>query len=160
MARRVAAFYRNRALADEAAGRLAGAGLDAGSIDVSEESAAAEAQPGMFDRLAKMIAPVGGAGDRGYVVSAQVPPERIDAVAKALEAGAERVEIAPPPRLDEHVVELSETAEELVIEKEAVLREEIVMRVQAKDHVQHVHDMVRRTEVEVKRFGPGEESRG
>jgi stress response protein YsnF len=114
----------------------------------------------MFDRLAKMIAPEVPAGDRGYLVTTQVAPERIDVAARALEAGAERVEIAPPPRLDEHVVELSETVEELVIEKEAVLREEIVMRVQAKEHVQHVHDTVRRTEVEVERFGPGEESRG
>jgi hypothetical protein len=160
MARRVSAFYGNRALADEAAARLAATGVDAAGIDLSEHGAPADAEAGMFDRLAKMIAPEGSAGERGYVVSAQAAPELIDAAAMALEVGAERVEIAPPPRLDEHVIELSETAEELVIKKEAVLREEIVMRVQAKDHVQHVHDTVRRTEVEVERFGPDGEAQG
>ncbi len=160
MARRVAAFYPSRALADEAAVRLMAAGVEASAISISPRGAGAEAQPGMFDRLAKMIAPEGAARDSGYVVSTTVAPERIDAAAIALEAGAERVEIAPPPQLAEHVIELSESAEELVVEKQAVLREEIVMRVQAKEHVQHIHDTVRRTEVEIERFGPGEESRG
>ncbi|HEX8442539.1 MAG TPA: DUF2382 domain-containing protein [Allosphingosinicella sp.] len=160
MARRVSAFYRSRALADEAAARLAASGVDAAAISVSEQRDGAEAQAGMFDRLAKMIAPEGAAQDTGYVVSTQVAPERIDSAAMALEVGAERVEIAPPQRLAEHVVELSETAEELVIEKHAVLREEIVMRVQAKEHVQHIHDTLRRTEVEVERFGPSGESGG
>jgi uncharacterized protein (TIGR02271 family) len=110
----------------------------------------------MFDRLATMLAPEGAAREEGFVVSTEVAPDRIDAAAVALEAGAERVEIAPPPQLAEQVVEISESAEELIVEKRAVVHEEIVMRVQAREHVHDIHDTVRRTQVEVERFGPDE----
>ncbi len=160
MARRLSAFYRSRPLAEEAAARLIAAGLGGAQVSISEQGAASGAQPGMFDRLASMLAPEGAAQEKGFVVSTEVPAEQIDAAALALETGAERVEIAPPPQLAEQVVELSETSEELVVEKQAVVREEIVMRVQARDHIQHIHDTVRRTEVEIERFGPGEGTQG
>jgi stress response protein YsnF len=78
------------------------------------------------------------------VVGVQVAPEQVDTVARALEAGAERIEMSTPPRFGEDVVvELSETAEQLIVEKETVLREEIVMRVQAKERVEEIYDTVR-----------------
>ena len=154
--RRVAALYRSRSLAEEAAERLAGAGFDRSAILIAEEAPPPGAEPGVFDRLAKLLVPEGAAGERGFVVSVEAELDRIDRAATALEASADRVEIAPPPRLAEQVVEMTETAEELLIEKQPVVVEEIVMRVQAREHVEHVHDTVRRTEVEVERFGPDE----
>ena len=156
MARRVSAFYSSRALAEEAAARLTASASGGAQVSISEQGLPDGAEPGMFDRLAQMIAPEGAARERGYVVAAEVPPDRIDAAAIALEAGAERVEIAPPLQLSEHVVELSETAEELVVEKEAVVREEIVMQVQARERVEEIHETLRRTEVDIERFGPDE----
>jgi hypothetical protein len=152
--RRVSGLYRSRALAEEAAARLAGAGLKAASISIAEQGGEEEAEAGMFDRLARLLVPEAGAQELGFLVGAAVPTEQIDAAAIALENGAERVEIEPPVRIAEQVVELSETAEELIVEKQPVVREEIVMRVQAREHVEHIHDTVRRTEVEVERFGP------
>ncbi len=153
-ARRVAGLYRSRALADEAAARLAAAGFAPDAVRIAEEAPPPGAEAGVFDRLARLLAPEGAPAERGVVVALDAPLERVDAAAIALEAGADRVEIAPPPRIGEHLVELTETAEELIVETEAVLVEEIVMRVQAREHVQHIHDTVRRTEIEVERFGP------
>ena len=149
MARRVSAFYRNRALAEEAATRLTEMGRDELRPTVSRHDPPEIDEPGMFDRLAKMLARDVEARESGYVVDVEVASEQIDTVALALEAGAERVEMSTPPRFGEQVIQLSETAEQLVVEKETVLREEIVMRVQATERVQEVHDTVRRTEVEV-----------
>jgi hypothetical protein len=152
--RRVAGFYRGRALAEEAAARLAGAGFARDTIQIAEEAPPAGAEPGVFDRLARLLAPEGQSVERGLVVAVSAPLEQVDAAAIALEAGADRVEIAPPPRIAEHVIELSETAEELIVRTEPVLVEEIVMRVQAREHIEEIQDTVRRTEVEVERFGP------
>lgn len=153
MARCVSALYRSRALADEAAARLAAALPTGGMPSVTEQGGAEAAEPGMFDRLATMLVPE-GARESGFMVAMDVAADWIDAAALALEAGAERVEIAAPPRLADQVIELSESAEELVVEKQPVVREEIVMRVQASTRVEHVRDTVRRTEVDVERFGP------
>jgi hypothetical protein len=158
MNRRVSAFYKSRALAEAAAARLSAAGIQDASIFSSDQGRTAESQSGMFDRLASMIAPQGVAGESGFTVSAQVAPERIDAAAIALETGAERVEIAPAPRLAEQVVEISETAEELVLEKQPVVREEIVMRVRSQAEIVDICDTVRRTEAVVERFGPEDEA--
>jgi hypothetical protein len=151
--RRVSGLYRSRAQAGEAAARLVAAGFAPAEIEIAEEAPPPGAEPGVFDRLARLIGSEKGA-ETGSVVSLDVPTGRVDVAAIALEAGADRVEISPPPRLAEQVVELSETAEELVIEKQPVLVEEIVMRVQARERVEDVHETVRRTEVEVERFGP------
>jgi stress response protein YsnF len=59
-----------------------------------------------------------------------------------------------PREIGEQTFIFRETAEQLVVEKEIVVREEIVMRRTAEEHVEVVHDTVRRTEVEVERFGP------
>jgi hypothetical protein len=157
--RRVSGVYRSRAQAEEAAARLAAAGFQPGAIVVADEAPPAGAQPGVFDRLARLLAPEGG-GETGSVVSLDVALEQVDVAARALEAGADRVEMSAPPRIGEQVIELSETAEELIVEKQPVLVEEIVMRVQARERVEDVHDTLRFTEVEVERFGPdGERQR-
>lgn len=159
MPRRVSALFRSRALADAAAGRLAAAGYADASIVSVGQGGANDAQPGMFDRLAKLIAPEGGPRESGFLVSVDADPDAIDAAAVALEQGSERVEITAPPRLTEQVVEVAEIAEQLVVEKQPVLREEIVMRVEAREHVEDVHETVRRTEAEIERFVAGDASR-
>jgi hypothetical protein len=154
MARRVSALYASRARAEEAAARLTAVVPDGEPAVISEQEPARAEQPGAFDRLATMLVPDGAIQPSGYLVSKDVAPDLIEAAAIALEPDAERVEIAAPPRLSEQAIELSETAEELVVEKRAVVREEIVMRVQVKERVEDVIETVRRTEVDVERFGP------
>lgn len=152
MARRVSALYASRALADEAAVRIASA-FPGHTPELFEQRGDTAAELGVFDRLATLLTP-DGARANGFIVAMEVAADRMDAAAMALEAGAERVEISAPPRLADQVIELSEGAEELVVEKQSVVREEIVMRVQASTRVQEVSDTVRRTEVDVERFGP------
>ena len=49
----------------------------------------------------------------------------------------------------ERTIELTETAEEAVIAKNARIVEEVVVGKQVTEHTEHIHDTVRRTEVEV-----------
>lgn len=51
--------------------------------------------------------------------------------------------------LHEGVVELKATAEEAVIEKRARVVEEIVLKKEASEHVEHIRDSVRHTEVDI-----------
>lgn len=52
----------------------------------------------------------------------------------------------------ERTVEMRETAEEAVVAKEARVVEEVVVRKDVDEHVEHVHDTVRRTDVDVERI--------
>jgi hypothetical protein len=52
-------------------------------------------------------------------------------------------------QLKEGVIEMTETVEELVINKQARVVEEVVVHKEVKDHVETVRDTVRRTNVEV-----------
>jgi uncharacterized protein (TIGR02271 family) len=51
--------------------------------------------------------------------------------------------------LQERTIEMTETAEEAVVAKEARVKEEVVVRKTAEEHVEQIDDTVRRTEVEV-----------
>jgi uncharacterized protein (TIGR02271 family) len=51
--------------------------------------------------------------------------------------------------LQERTVEMTETAEEAVVAKEARVREELVVRKTAEEHVEQIDQTVRRTEVDV-----------
>jgi len=57
----------------------------------------------------------------------------------------------PEALLREGEVEISETAEEAVIGKRAVVKEEVVVRKDVDERIEHVDDTLRRTEVEVER---------
>ena len=50
---------------------------------------------------------------------------------------------------EERSIEMTETAEEAVVAKEARVREELVVRKTAEEHVENIDETVRRTEVEV-----------
>jgi stress response protein YsnF len=51
----------------------------------------------------------------------------------------------------EEVIEVTETIEEPVISKTARVTEEVVVRNQGSDHVETIHDTVRRQQLEVER---------
>ena len=55
--------------------------------------------------------------------------------------------------LRDRTIEIVETREEPVIEKQAFVREEVVIKKAVEERVEQVHDTVRRTEVEVERTG-------
>ena len=61
-------------------------------------------------------------------------------------------EIAAGGFFTERVIEVAETREEAVVEKQVVVREEVVLRRNSAEHVETVRDSVRRTEVEVEEY--------
>ena len=61
--------------------------------------------------------------------------------------------------LQERTVEMTETAEEAVVSKEARVREELVVRKTAEEHVEQIDDTVRRTEVDVDEGARGQGDR-
>ena len=147
MPRSVTALYNSRAEAEAVRARLIAIGVDPAGIRTIDEANGAE--PGVFDRLARLIVPEGQSPVR---LTAGVEPDQLELAARIAE-GAEAGEDAPR-EIGEQTFIFRETAEQLVVEKEIVVREEIVMRRTAEEHVEVVHDTVRRTEVEVERFGP------
>jgi uncharacterized protein (TIGR02271 family) len=52
----------------------------------------------------------------------------------------------------DRTIELTETAEEVVLAKNARVVEEVLVGKVASEHIQKVHDSVRRTEVEIEEF--------
>lgn len=61
--------------------------------------------------------------------------------------------------LRERNIEMTETAEEVVVGKEARVREELVIRKTAEEHEEEVHDTVRHTEVDVDEGVAGSQNR-
>jgi uncharacterized protein (TIGR02271 family) len=61
--------------------------------------------------------------------------------------------------LQERTIEMTETAEEAVVAKEAKVREELVVRKTAEEHVENIDDTVRRTEVDVDEGVSGSQDR-
>jgi uncharacterized protein (TIGR02271 family) len=61
--------------------------------------------------------------------------------------------------LRDRTIEMTETAEEAVVGKEAHVREELVVRKTAEEHVEQIDDSVRRTEVDVDEGLRGSEDR-
>jgi len=59
----------------------------------------------------------------------------------------------------EQTVELTETREELVVSKAAHVIEEVIVGRKASEHVEHVRDTVRRTEIEVEEIAPDTSNR-
>ena len=57
--------------------------------------------------------------------------------------------------LQERMIEMTETAEEAVVAKEARVAEEVVVRKTADQHVEQIEDSVRRTEVDVQEGATG-----
>lgn len=156
MSRQVTAIFKSRAEAEAVRARLTGIGLDPARIRIANENGQAgedgAPQPGLFDRLAQLILPEGAAGR--FRLTAEVEPDQLDQAGIIIEGGARGGALQAPRELSEQTFIFRETAEQLVVEKEMAVREELVMRRTAEEHVEVLHDTVRRTEVEVERFGP------
>jgi len=81
------------------------------------------------------------------------PPEGEPAPApKAAGRVLSEEEISAGGFFTERVIEVAETAEQAVVEKEIVVREEVVLRRSSAEHVETVRDNVRHTEVEVEEY--------
>ena len=61
---------------------------------------------------------------------------------------------AGEPEMRSQELVFAETAEQLVVEKEVVVREEVVLSKLVQDRVETIDDKVKRTEVEVERISP------
>ena len=146
MPRSVTAVYRSRPEAEAVAMRLRSIGVDETRIQIAAEDEPEE--PGMFDRLAKLL--VADAAAAGVRLTAEIEPDQLDQAAAIVEQGGD----TPPNEITEQSFLFRETAEKLVIEKEVAVREELIMQRRARERVETIHDTVRRTEVEVERFGP------
>lgn len=145
MERTVTAQYDSREAAADARDRLIGIGVAAGAIIIREPVQ----QPGMFDHLARMLAPAqaGSSESPGYHLSAEVPAERVSQAMLVLGDAATSTATANGPR--DQIFEFPETREELRVEKRPFVTEEVVLRKEVTERVEDVHGTLRRTEVEV-----------
>ena len=152
--------YVSRSEADRARSGLESIGVPGDAISIGEADGEEAAGIGLFDRLAHFLLPDRAALPGGYKLRAEVTADQLDAairVAKGLPAGdAVLVTQAAGPGLAERVYEFSETAEEILVEKEAFVREEVVVEKLVETHSEQVEGVVRRTEVEVDRLGADE----
>jgi hypothetical protein len=151
----VTALFDTAVEAEAAAARLAGLGEGLQQVTIAHPLPAGDAAgEGVFDRLAGMIAPEAARG-APYQLTARVAPERVEEAAKLLEnrrivlrswAGAGDGAAAA---LAGRSWEFAETEERLEVASRAVVREEVVIRREAGEHVEQIDETVRRTRVEV-----------
>lgn len=149
MTRQINATYENRQDAERVRERLASLGVDPARIRIEDDRVAADPKNGgIFDTLAQLIAPVAAAKPR-WQLSAEVEPDRLKAATGALNAGPSWAE--PEGRIEPRSFVFRETRERLVIEKQSVVREEVILARDADVHVEEIRDTVRRVEVDVER---------
>lgn len=123
-------------------------------VDRAPADPAPADQKGIFDHLAEYLLqqPVPGASS---------PPVQASGVPADLEADPAPAQQPIAPEAEETEMRsqelvFPETAEKLVVEKEAFVREEVVLSKLVKEHVEEIKDRVKRTEVEVQRLLPEE----
>jgi uncharacterized protein (TIGR02271 family) len=106
-------------------------------------------------RIGKREVNRGGARVRSYVrevpVHEQVSlrEEHVSVERRPVDQTLARGELDKGDLLRDRTIEMTETSEEAVIGKEAHVREELVVKKTAEQHVEEVNDTVRRTEVDV-----------
>lgn len=119
-------------------------------------------------RVGKREVNRGGVRVRSYVVEEPVTEEvrlreeHVDVERRPVNQPAEPVAAgSPADLLQERTVELTETAEEAVVAKDAVVKEELHVRKRADERVEKIDETVRHTEVEVEdtRVPAGERAR-
>lgn len=161
MTRTVSGSYDSRDEAEAAGRRLQAIGIPPPAIAIKGGSAQAEAiESGLFDRLADFLLAGQSRRPGAWLLHADVPDDRFDAAARLVKglSASEAVLLVPPspPVLREQVHLFAETAEELMVAKELFVREEVIVSKLVENHVRHIDDTVRRTEVEVERLSPEE----
>lgn len=159
MTPKITAMFESRGEAEAARGRLIAAGVDPAGIAVAEQIQEA-LRDGLFDRLTEHLAPSRVRTGDAYLLTAEVSAGQLDAATRAIDltASGQDPPVSSPgsARIEDRTYEFVETAEEVAIEKQLVVREEIVLAKEAHEHVEDVVDTVRRTEVEIEQIEPGE----
>lgn len=135
-------------------GTLSGTGTEnrAGSNPVAEERI-----PLVEEQLkvGKREVERGGARVRSYVeerpVNEQVTlrEEHVSVERRPVDRPVEAGDLSGSDPLKEREVEMTETAEEAVVAKEARVREEVVLRKTAEERTENIQETVRRTDVEI-----------
>ena len=116
-------------------------------------------------RVGKREVARGGARVRSYVqempVHEQVSlrEEHVSVERRPVDERISQQDLNSGDLLRERNIEMTETAEEAVVAKEARVREELVVRKTAEERVEEVNDTVRRTEVEIEEGMNRDESR-
>ena len=116
-------------------------------------------------RIGKREVHRGGARVRSYVrevpVHEQVTlrEEHVSVERRPVNETLRAGELNAGDAFQERNIEMTETAEEAVVAKEARVKEELVVRKTAEEHVENVDDTVRRTEVDVDEGMRGSEDR-
>ncbi|HYW15526.1 MAG TPA: YsnF/AvaK domain-containing protein [Allosphingosinicella sp.] len=106
-------------------------------------------------RVGKREVERGGARVRSYVtetpVSEQVKlrEEHVSVERRPVSGEASQSGLQSGDMFQDREISMTETAEEAVVDKEARVREELVVRKTAEEHVETVQDNVRHTEVEI-----------
>ena len=106
-------------------------------------------------RVGKREVSRGGARVRSYIreipVHEQVTlrEEHVSVERRPVDQKISAADLNSGDLLRDRTIEMTETAEEAVVAKEARVREEVVVKKTAEQHVEQIDDTVRRTEVEV-----------
>jgi uncharacterized protein (TIGR02271 family) len=116
-------------------------------------------------RVGKREVARGGARVRSYVrevpvhEQVQLREEHVSIERRPVEERISEADLESGGILRERVVEVSELKEEPVVSKEAVIREELVVKKTVEQHSEQIDESVRRTEVEIQDLsGSGERS--
>ena len=116
-------------------------------------------------RVGKREVSRGGARVRSYVTEKPVHEqvnlreEHVSVERRPVDRKLERGELDSSDMLRDRTIEMTETAEEAVVGKEARVREELVVKKTAEERVEQIDDTVRRTEVDVDEGASGREDR-
>jgi uncharacterized protein (TIGR02271 family) len=107
----------------------------------------------------------GGARVRSYVLETPVHEqvslreEHVSVERRPVDQKLGAADLQSGDMFQDRNIEMTETAEEAVVAKEARVREELVVKKTAEDRVEQIDDTVRRTEVEVDENMRGSEDR-
>jgi hypothetical protein len=139
MTRHLSHVFQERREAERVRDRLITIGVDPDAVSVAD------------DRLAELIAPTAASRPR-WLLSAEVEPELAARAESALHGGPSWSE--PEGRIEERTYVFRETRERLVVEKEQVVREEVVLVPRATERVEEIRDRVRVMDADVERVEP------
>ena len=157
MSRTVSALFSTQAEAQAAADRLAGIGIDLSKIRIADQSQPDEGaeKPGFFDQLSDLLlsdkAATKARAQSGFLLTAEVGADQVARAASLIETGSIS---ASRGELREQVFEFRETAEELVIGTEPVVREQLILQKRVRERVEQVEGTVRHTEFEIEEIPP------
>jgi uncharacterized protein (TIGR02271 family) len=136
-----------------------------GSPELSSNSTSGQAIPVIEERLrvGKREVNRGGVRVRSYIVEEPVHEEvrlreeRVEVERRPVDEPARPVvRGSPEDMMQERTVEVSETAEQAVVGKEARVKEEVRIHKSAEERVEEIDDTLRHTEVEVEDTRTGE----